>query len=94
MTPGKIKDKDDTHTKKVQGALNELLVALNIVDHNHMVQDQTASPAAGSNAAAVEMECDTCDPWEIAALSIDMERKKNGLPAVLGCDKTSAPCPR
>jgi hypothetical protein len=85
VTPAKIKEKADTHTKKVQGALNELLVALNIVDHNHMVQDQTASPAADSNAAAADTEGDTCGPWEIAALSIDMERKKNGLPAtVLG----------
>jgi hypothetical protein len=68
-------------------------MALNITDHNHkqeqaaaaVLQDQAASPTAGSNAAAAEAEGDTCGPWEIAALSIAMERKKNGLPAtVLG----------
>jgi hypothetical protein len=81
VTPACIKGKADTHSRKVQGALNELLVAVNIGCYNHMVQDQTASPAAGSNAAAAEAEGDTCGPWEIAARSIDMQRnKKNGLP--------------
>ena len=77
VTPAKIKGKADTHTKKVQGALQELLVALNIVDHNHWScpQDQRATPAAGSNAAAAETEGDTCGPWDIPCSSIDMERK-------------------
>jgi hypothetical protein len=86
VTPGCIKGKADTHTRKVKGALTELHQALGIVDHNHMVQDQDDGPAAASNAAAAEAEGDTCGPWEIAARSIDMQRnEKNGLPvAYLG----------
>ena len=37
VTPRCIKAKTEVHTKKVQGAFNYLLVALNINFHNHMV---------------------------------------------------------
>jgi tRNA A-37 threonylcarbamoyl transferase component Bud32 len=80
VTPGCIKAKAEVHTKKVQGALNELLVALNIIGHNHMVQDQAAGPAAGNNTAAAETVGDT---WEIPAEFINMERTTNGLPKEL-----------
>jgi tRNA A-37 threonylcarbamoyl transferase component Bud32 len=78
VTPRCIKAKAEVHTKKVQGAFNELLVALNINFHNHMVQDQAARPAAGNNTAAAVR-----DTWEIPAEVINMERTTTGLPKTL-----------
>ena len=77
VTPGCIKAKAEVQTKKVQGAYFELLVQLNIVGHNHRVQDLAAGPAAGNNTAAAEA---VVDSFEIPAEAINMERKTNGLP--------------
>jgi tRNA A-37 threonylcarbamoyl transferase component Bud32 len=80
VTPRCIKAKAEVHTKKVQGAFNELQVALIIMGHNHMVQDQAARPAAGNNTAAEET---VGNNWEIPAEVINMERTTNGLPKTL-----------
>jgi hypothetical protein len=77
VTPKCIKAKAEAHTQKVHGAFNELLVALIVHGHNHIVQDQAARPAAGNNTAAAETVGDT---WEIPAEFISMQRKSNGLP--------------
>jgi serine/threonine protein kinase len=86
VTPGCIKEKAEVHTKKVQAAYFELLMALNITDHNHLVlQHQAACPTAGSNAAAVETEGGTCDIWEIPTRDIELKLNMMGVPeTVLG----------
>ena len=99
MTPGRIKEKAEVHTKKVQGSYFELQMALNIMDHNQMVnQDQAARPAAGNNAADAvagefgaadigiefeETEGVTCGNWEIHHLNIELNLGMMGVPATV-----------
>jgi hypothetical protein len=84
--PGCIKEKTEVHTKKVKSAYFELLMTLNITDHNHMVlQDQATCPTASSNAVSAETEGDTCGIWEIPTLNIELKLDMMGVPeTVLG----------
>ena len=78
VTPAAIKEKAEDQTKKVLGALNELCLALNVVDHNYMVQ-------CADMAKPEDTDGDASCIWEIPSVNIKMNLDRTGVPKeVLG----------